>query len=204
MCTVKSIMAQLTDPKIILRRVHDALRKMDPAFAQEEQQYFAAVDALEREMGHSITPSAREYIDAWEKKIAAELVYVGWLGFQCNLECFHNPANTLVLKCDYEDIHREHRMHTLPDVQAAWEIINAFHEATRNLPEEKRNLTDGITHYITYLETTGYKLAHYFGFLLADSFLGHVVPGYTADSVTTLQYARGLCEYLRLDIKLLE
>ena len=95
-------------------------------------------------------------------------------------------------------------MHTLPEVQKALETINAFCEALRTLPEEKRDLTDGITEFMSYLETTAYKLAHYFGFILADKFLYYVIPGYASDSVTTMLYARDLRDYLQLDLKLLE
>ena len=204
MFTVKSLMTQLTDPKIVLQNVSDVLRKIDPNFAQEELQYLAAVEALKEGIGETISPSASDYIAAREQEICAELIYVGWLGFQQNIECFQNPLNTMFLKMDYEDFHRERRMHTLPEVQKALETINAFCEALRTLPEEKRDLTDGITEFMSYLETTAYKLAHYFGFILADKFLYHVIPGYASDSVTTMLYARDLRDYLQLDIKLLE
>lgn len=204
MCTVKSVMTQLTDPRITLQRVGNTLRTVDPSFSEEEQKYLEAVRTLEQTLGDSVTPGPREYINAREKKIAAELVYVAWLGFQQNLDCFRNPINAMFLKTDYEDFHRERRMHTLPDVQEAMKTINAFNDTLRTLPEEKSGLTDGITEYMCYLETTGFKLAHYFGFLLADSFLGHVIPGYTSDPVTTLQYTWDLRKYLQLDLKLLE
>jgi hypothetical protein len=200
MYTVKSVMSQLTDPKVVLQNVSDTLRRIDPNFLQEEQQYLRAVDALKEAVGDSVSPTASEYIAAREQEICAELIYVAWLGFQQNLECFQNPINTMFLKMDYEDFHRERRMHTLPEVQKALKTINAFYEVLRTLPEEKRNLTDGITDYMSYLETTGYKLAHYFGFIFADQFLYHVIPGFTKDSITTLQYTRDLRKYLQLDL----
>ena len=204
MFTVKSLMAQLTDPKIVLQNVSDVLRKIDPNFAQEELQYLAAVEALKEGIGETISPSASDYITAREQEICAELIYVGWLGFQQNIECFQNPVNTMFLKMDYEDFHRERRMHTLPEVQKALEIRNAFYEVLRTLPEEKQKITEGITEYMSYLETTGYKLAHYFGFILADQFLHHVIPGYVSDSVATMQYRWDLQKYLQLDLKVLE
>ena len=204
MITVKSVMTQLTDPKIVLQNVSDVLREIDPEFAQEEKQYNDAVATLRDTIGDSVSPSATEYIAAKEQEICAELIYVAWLGFQQNLECFQNPINTMFLKMDYEDFHRERRMHTLPEVQKALKTINAFYEVLRTLPEEKRNLTDGITDYMSYLETTGYKLAHYFGFILADQFLYHVVPGYVSDPVTKMQYGWDLQKYLQLDLKVLE
>ena len=203
MYTVKSVMSQLTDPKVVLQNVSDTLRRIDPNFLQEEQQYLRAEDALKEAVGDSVSPTASEYIAAREQEICAELIYVAWLGFQQILECFQNPINTMFLKMDYEDFHRERRMHTLPEVQKALKTINAFYEVLRTLPEEKRNLTDGITDYMSYLETTGYKLAHYFGFILADQFLYHVVPGYVSDPVTKMQYRWDLQRYLQLDLKVL-
>lgn len=204
MLTVKSVMTQLTDPELILQRMSDTLRKIDPKFVDEEQKYFSAVDALKEVIGDTVSPSASEYIAAREQQICAELIYVAWLGFQQNLECFQNPINTMFLKMDYEDFHRERRMHTLPEVQKALKIRNAFYEVLRTLPEEKQKITEGITEYMSYLETTGYKLAHYFGFILADQFLHHVVPGYVSDSVATMQYRWDLQKYLQLDLKVLE
>ena len=204
MYTVKSVMAQLVDPDVVLQNVSETLRKIDPEFTKEEQQYFRAVDALNAAIGDSTSPSASEYIAAKERKICAELIYVAWLGFQQNIECFQNPINTLFLKMDYEDFHRERSMHTLPGVQKSLETINAFYEVLRTLPEEQRNLTEGITEYMSYMETVAYKLAHYFGFILADRFLHYVIPGYANDSVTQMQYARDLREYLCLDLSLLE
>lgn len=199
MYTVKSAMEQLTDPKIILQNVSDTLRKIDPQFAKEEQQYHTAVAALEATIGNTVSPSATEYIAAKEQEICAEIIYLVWLGFQQNLECFQNPTNIMFLKMDYEDFLRERRMHTLPEVQNALKTINAFHEALRTLPDKKMDLTDGITDFMCYLETTGFKLAHYFGFILADDFLPHVIPGYCKDPVTTIQYTWGLRDYLQLE-----
>ena len=204
MYTVKSVMSQLTDPEVVLQNVSETLRKIDPEFAKEERQYYQAVDALEATIGDSISPSASEYIAAKEQKICSELIYVTWLGFQQNLECYQNPINTMFLKMDYEDFHRERTMHTLPKVQETLRTIDAFHAVMREMPDEKKNMTDGIIDYMCYLETTGYKLAHYFGFILADKLLKHIVPGYCSDSLTTMLYARDLRDYLKLDLAILE
>jgi hypothetical protein len=197
-------MSQLTDPGVIMGNVSDTLHKIDPQFAHEEQQYICTVEALKEEIGDTVSPTAAEYIAAKEQKICTELVYVAWLGFQQNLACFQNPVNSLFLKLDYEDFHQERRMHMLPQVRQAMKTIDGFHATLRESPERNKDLTDGIVSYMSYLETTGYKLAHYFGFILADKLLEHVVPGYCSDSLTTLAYARELREYLKLDLKSLE
>ena len=110
----------------------------------------------------------------------------------------------MFLGMDHEDFLRERRMHTLPEVEKSLEVINGFHAAFRALSDEKHTLTEGIIDYICYLETTGYKLAHYFGFMRADQFLGYVIPGYTSDRVTTIRYSMSLEDYLQLDLDKLQ
>ena len=201
MYTVKSLMNQFTSPEVVLQNVSNALRQIAPDFVKEERQYYESIGVLKDTLGASMKPSVDEYIAAIEEEISAELVYVAWLGFQQNIECFNNPINTMFLKMDYEDFHRERRMATLPQVQHALKTINAFHDVLRTRSGFNHELTEGITSYITYLETVGYKLAHYFGFIFADQFLEHVIPGYCSDMVTTMQYERELEDYLGLDLK---
>ena len=201
MHTVKSLMNQFTSPEVVLQNVSNALRQIAPDFVTEERQYYESIGVLKDTLGASMKPSVDEYIAAIEEEISAELVYVAWLGFQQNIECFNNPINTMFLKMDYEDFHRERRMATLPQVQHALKTINAFHDVLRTCSGFNHELTEGITSYITYLETVGYKLAHYFGFIFADQFLEHVIPGYRNDTVTTMQYERELEDYLGLDLR---
>lgn len=194
---VCDVLAQTTDPQRILNDLKKALRKTDPPFSDEEEKYIQASAALTEYTGFLTAPSVHDYLAAEDQKIAAELVYAGWLGFQFNLDCFNNPINALMLRQDFEDLHRERRMHTLPAVQDATLTIDAFY---RVLPEDLRELTAGITSYYAYLQTVGYKLAHYFGFIYANQFLYYVLPGYSADDVITLEYRRNLSEFLHIDM----
>lgn len=133
-----------------------------------------------------------------------ELIYIGWQGFQLNLEIFKNPVNALLLQGDYEDLNLERRLETLPTAKKARAVQCAFHEAMQDMPDEAKDLTDGVEEFYTYLETAGYKIAHYFGFRLADRFLTFVVPGYISDQVNTLQYSGGLQRYLKIDLDRME
>ena len=203
MYTVKSLVHQLTAPKVVLQNVCDTLRKIDPSYAQEEQKYNHTVTELNDAIGEAGSPSVGEYLAATEQKLCAELIYITWLGFRQNLECFQNPVNNRFLELDYEDIHREHRLHTLPEVQKSLKTIDAFHKMLFKLPEAKHSLTNGVTDYVCYLEAVGYKLAHYFGFILADAFLGYVIPGYVSDPCTTIRYTMVLENYMQLDLSTL-
>ena len=200
---INDVLHQLTDAAAIMQELKETLREIDPSFRAEEERYEAARGVLVEKIGDSVTPSASDYLAAMEAECAAALVYIGWQGFWLNMDIFSNPVNALLLRGDFEDLHRERRLPTVPGVQEHNRTIHAFQEA---LLEQfgDQELTDGISGFYTYLETTGYKLAHYFGFRLADGFLWHVIPGYTDDSVNTTLYKMALHDALGFDPDLME
>lgn len=192
MKTVDTVIHQLTDPAILLHEVRETLRTLDPDYPEEEKQFLQAAAKLEQEVGLS----AKEYLVALEQEFTSDIIFVGWQGFKLNLDCFTNPVNKLLLREDFEDLHLEHRMPTLPMAQSARRTIDAF---LGTLPPEKHHLVSGITSYYSYLQTTAYKLAHYFGFRLADQFFNYVIPGYTSDSLLTDQYVWEMRSFLKTD-----
>ena len=204
MKTIEMMLRQMTDASSIIQDLRDTLRTIDPQFPAAEQSFNNAVEALEQSLGDAITPTVSEYLAAKEEVLAMELIYIGWQGFQLNLEIFKNPVNALLLQGDYEDLNLELRLETLPTAKKARAVQCAFHEAMQDMPDEAKNLTDGVEEFYTYLETAGYKIAHYFGFRLADRFLPFAVPGYISDQVNTLQYSGGLQRYLQIDLDRME
>lgn len=200
---INDVLHQLTDAKTIMQELKETIRTIDPSFRTEEERYEAAHDVLIEKIGDSVTPSASDYLAAMEAECAAALVYIGWQGFRLNLDIFESPVNALLLRGDFEDLHRERRLPTVPGVQEHNRTIHAFHDALRDRHDDQ-DLTDGISCFYTYLETTGYKLAHYFGFRLADGFLRHVIPGYTDDSVNTTLYKMALHDALGFNPDLIE
>lgn len=204
MKTVETVLHHMTDAKSIMQDLKDTLKVIDPEFQSVDVKYLEAATTLEEQVGQSISPSVNEFLAAMEDEFASAIIYIGWQGFQLNLDIFNNPVNALLLKEDYEDLHRERRLHTIPVRNNARQTINAFYDELKKLPGGKLALTDDITSYYTYLETTGYKIAHFFGFRLADVFLPHVIPGYTDDAVNTISYRMALRNYLKLDLDLIE
>lgn len=204
MKTVQTLLQQLTDPKTVMADLCETLRIIDPEFFDVEVKYLAAAANLEKELGNSITPSVSEFLAAQEEEFAAEVVYIGWQGFQLNIDIFNAPINALMLRGDYEELHRERRLGSLPMARKARETINAFFEVMRESYRDKMELTEDITTFYSYLQTAGYKIAHYFGFRLADQFLPYVIPGYINDSVDTLYYKSSLEKYLKVDIERME
>ena len=204
MYTVKSILTQVTDSELVFQNVMETLRTVDPSFEDEHRQYLHSVDTLMNSLRTEDSTKVMGYIAAKEKAFCSEMIYIAWLGFQQNIACFRNPINTEFLKLDYETIHRENSFQSLPIILSALSAINDFDCALRSLPDDIQNIAMGITDFFSYLETVGFKLAHYFGFAFADRFLGHVVPGYAPDSATTTQYAMMLQKYLDFNLSLLD
>ena len=204
MKTVQTILGQLTDPKKVMAEICETLRTIDSEFLDAEIKYLAAASNLEKALGDSITPSVGEFLAANEEEFVAEIIYIGWQGFQLNMDIFHAPINAIMLRGDYEELHRERRLGTLPMAEKARDTINAFYEMMRENYRDKLDLTEDITGFYSYLQTSGYKIAHYFGFRLADLFLPYVIPGYIDDSVNTGYYRRTLQEYLDIAIDRLE
>jgi len=201
MITVESFFNQVTDPKQILASMKEMLAAVNPQFAVEEQKYKEAVKIL-LESVDNILPSAEEYLAALEERYGYELLYIGWQGFQYNLDCFNAPVNAMMLNGDFEDLHRERRLHTLTSTRRADQTINAFHAVLKE--NSLLDLTDAISSFYATIETEGYKVAHYFGFLFADRFLPLVVPGYTPDSVLTNTYSMILSRAMGFNLFALE
>ena len=202
--TIGNVLHQMTDAKSVVNDLREILRKIDPEFLEEEAKFLAATAAMERDIGSSITPTTSEYLAAREEEMAMELIYIAWQGFQLNKDIFDNPVNALMLHGDYEELHRERRLHTLPLAAKSREIQAAYIEELKKLDEENWAYEEAVISFYTYLETTGYKVAHYFGFRLADLFLPYVIPGYTSDAVNTIQYSGDLRRGLNIDIDGLE
>ena len=184
--TVETLFDQATNPTHILRRIKGLLTASNPQFSEEEKKFEKAAKKLIKAVTNT-SPSAEEYLAALEESYGFELLYICWQGFQYNLDCFNAPINALLLQSDFETLHRERRLHTLPHTQQARLTINAFHKALKE--NDCLALTDGIRSYYTTIEVEGYKVSHYIGFLFGDRFLPLVIPGYTADSVITNTYS---------------
>lgn len=187
---MKNIIEQLTDPVSLMAEVKNTLQKLDPGYPEEEVPFLQAA----RELAE--IPGGDEYLAAQEQMFISGLIYVGWLGFQWNLDCFQNPVNKL-LNGDFEELHRESRMHTLPPAPQAQRSVDTFCQA---LGADYQYLTDGVLRYYAYLKTVAYKLAHYYGFLTANRFLPYVIPGYTPDGVLTDRYTLALRDYLKMNV----
>ena len=188
MNTVHSLVDQLINPKTIMAKVKYILREVDPEYEKEEQAFIAACSSLESGIDDSVTITVQSYLEALEEEFTSDIVFVVGRGFKLNLDIHNNPVNALEFKLDYEDLHEERKMHLLPMAEKANKTSYAFLEELRTSHRDKLDLLDGVNSYYSHLKTIGYKVAHYYGFLLADQLLPHLIPGYYADSVYVSTY----------------
>ena len=151
------------------------LERADPCYAKEYLSFEQANAQLSNDT----------FVDMLERHFAAKLLYVAWEGVYWNLNCFQNPVNKLRLQTDYEELHREYCFSALPQVLA---VENAICSSVRRFNQEQQALAVQMEDYYSYLETIGFKLVHYWGFLWGNDFFPKVVPGYAADTVFTAKY----------------
>ena len=204
MLTVKTMLNQMTNVNYIMEGLTDTLRTIDPGFEDEEAQFCQVLACLMQEADTVESNRVKEYVAAREEELAMELIYIGWQGFQLNMEIFQIPVAALMLREDYEDLHMERRLCTLATARKAREYQSAFWAEARVFPGDKKVYLQIIDEYFSYLQTTGYKLAHYFGFRLADQFLPYVMPAYISDPLNTSRYLRKMESCLQADLAHLE
>ena len=185
MKTIEPILACLTSITMVddLRRV---LREKDPEFLPAEEKFLEVVAHLTEKLG---IEEVERYVTAMDRQSCSDLVYAGYLGFQANLQNFHNPVASQFTRLDYETFLREHIMQTLPYRTAAEDTERAFLQAHKEILSEYE---EGILDYYVHLEITGPKLAHFWGYRFANQFLPWVEPGYVSDGAQTSIYAMEL------------
>lgn len=127
-----------------------------------------------------------------------ELLSLCWSGFLLNYLCFANPANALILNEDFDFLLQEHRLNALPSSKKAAQ----FEEKLLPLiPRDQWDILEPVTEYFSYLQTVGYKLAHYYGYHLADHLLQYFLPGYVADTAVSIKYQRKIKDYLAIKVE---
>ena len=182
MKTIEPILSCLTSITMVddLRQM---LREKDPEFLPAEEKFLEVIAHLTEKLG---IEEVERYVTAMDRQICSDLVYAGYLGFQANLQNFHNPVASQFTRLDYETFLREHIMQSLPYRTAAEDTERAFLQAHKEILSEYE---EGILDYYVHLEITGPKLAHFWGYRFANQFLPWVEPGYVSDGAQTSLYA---------------
>jgi hypothetical protein len=188
---MQKVVEQLTGKQFV-RTLETYLEGNFESFAEVRSRYAKAVERLRNE-GSVMVPSVGDVVDAIEKQTASNLFFSGVLGIKANLDHFMDPMARTVLDVDFDVFLREETARRLPAYEKTQMVIDAFYVL---LTPTQKELFSDILDYISYLETTGPKLAHYYGFILGNEILPNLVLGYYPDHVLTVQYRAILEHYL--------
>lgn len=195
MVTTQKVLEQITSMQIA-RELEVYLEVHFSSFVVERTRFSNAVDRLRYELDEELSPTIENLLNAIDKQTASNLLFSCALGFKSNLDHFIDPMARTVLDVDFPVYLREETAMRLPEYVKAQTTIDAFFA---HLPEQYDELVEALIRYISYLETTGPKLAHYFGYLLGNDILPNIVPGYHADHVLTMRYGSMLADYLGIE-----
>lgn len=181
MAALQSVLEFLTGKEIVDALIGIMAEKFE-GFVQTQRRCSEALGILREELGED---SVKEEMEAIERQTASNLFYSGFLGMKANFDNFMNPAAKNFLDADWETFLRENTAKRLPEYEAAQKERDQFFA---RLSPGQREVHEDVTGYVSYLETVGPKLAHYYGYILGNRLLYRVVPGYHPDMAQTLRY----------------
>lgn len=190
MKTIENFLEQLTSPEITDALVAQMLEHVE-GFREDHCRYLSAVNKLKMECGTQID----DVVSAIHNRTASILFFTGSLGLKMNWDHFMNPMtpNCTWPQVDHNDYLRGDLACSLPACQQADAVLSGFRHT---LTTQQQELYNAIIEYENHLLTVGPKLAHYYGYLLGDTLLGRLIPGYRPDTVLTIKYNTMLAEYL--------
>lgn len=184
--------------KEIVASLVDVMTANFEEFVVEHTHFKETIALLENQLERESSPSVSEELDAINQQIGSCLVFSCFLGLKANLDHYIDPIGHTFIGVDPEIYLRENVARQLPDYQDAQSVHVQFYETLS--PTQQKTYED-ISEYISYLETVGPKLAHYYGYILGNQFFSHVIPGYVADSQLTLRYRDMMKNYLGICIE---
>lgn len=185
-------MNQVTD-KELLDAIITMLQEKFEDFREDRHRCDAAVTILSGELGGETTPSIHDELDAIHRQAASNLLFSGFLGFMANLDHYINPVARTFLDVDAEVFLREATAKKLPDYEKAQAVRSQFYSL---LTPEQREVYEDIAIYALHLESVIPKLGHYYGYLLGNTLLPRIVPGYYPDFKLAAHYKRQIEEFM--------
>lgn len=187
MLTMDTVFQQLTG-RCTVDALVEKMAAEDPQFAAQRQQYIRTMNALQKDLGSAVV----EEMNAINRQCASDLLFAGMLGLKANWDHFLDPVAKNFLDVDFAVYLREETAHALPEYLLAQQARDRFYA---RLSPAQRELYEAVISYTSYLETTGPKLAHYYGYMLGNRLLPRIVPGYHPNTVQTIRYTDMLKTY---------
>lgn len=183
----------------LIQTITDALENTNDEYSSLRAQYLEAAEKLKEAGNEEVIDTL---IAACNQQIASDIRFAAAKGFQANLAFFRHPVGNNFLQESAEIYLQENVMKALPARVHAQQTIDSV---LRNFSEAMAKYYDHVQEYFSYLETVCPKLAHYCGFVAADTLLYYIEPGYVSAPAVTLCYKLGLQRYLgiQIDVKVI-
>jgi len=165
-------------------------------YAEAEKQYLKRLQEFEG-TGDTSKTIIREAIELREKSIAASMLFAGHLGFQANKDNFERNFRSPSQFDEPEEYLNESVMRRMPvSVQTTSKLRSVYETMT----EEQKTIYEALVSHFVLLEDHGTKLAHFYGYMLANHLLYKMIPGYAEDQSQTQRYTKKLSTYLGFDV----
>lgn len=188
MTNIRNILQQLSGEGMV-KALEARMVEQLPDFAQARKRYADAMAVLEHDLG---TAAVKTEAEAIVCQMGSLLLFCGALGFKANLDHFLDPVSKNFLDVDPETYLREPLVQSLPEFRQAAEAHALF---VASLSQEQQILYEDVAEYAAYLKTVGPKLAHFWGYMLANEFLPKIIPGYYSDTNQIRAYRAKLIEF---------
>lgn len=180
----------------MLAKMLRKLEKVDKDFSHIKEEYEQSIFILRRELGDE---KIEKLLNAINRRCEADLLFCANLGYQANLKNFRDPISRTFMDVDFEEYLRVNVLQRMPKREAAEKEIDDFYHS---LNEMQKGAYEAISSYLVSLELDLTKLAHYAGFMLANTMLEYTEPGFVPNFVLTLQYQDFLCKWFGSEINL--
>ncbi len=161
----------------------EIMKQLMPMVEKSEDypRYYKRYQAACRKLS---TDRRNQLLDAYEEKIKACVIFCADLGFRENLALFQDPMRRCFLEMDPEDYLRENLLFGMPHYLEAEKKITAI---LREIPSDA---CYDILSYYNLIIIAAEKIAHYKGYLFANTLLPYTQPGYRRNSIITNSYKR--------------
>lgn len=165
-------------------------------YAEAEKQYLKKLQEFEG-TGDTSKAIIREAIELREKSIAASMLFAGHLGFRANKDNSERNFRSPSQFDEPEHYLNESVMRSMPiSIQTASKLRSVYEAMTK----EQKTIYEDLVSYFILLEDHGTKLAHFYGYMLANHLLYKMIPGYVEDQFQTQRYTKKLSIYLGFDV----
>lgn len=181
----------------MLQKMLGAIESVSKDFPRIKEEYEQSIFMLRRELGDE---KVDKFLNAINRRCEADMLFCGSLGYHANLNNFRDPIARTFMDVDFEEYLRVEVLQRMPQRQAAENEIEAFYHS---LNEMQKGVYDAVSDYLVSLELDLTKLAHYAGFMFANTMLEYTEPGFVPNAVLTLQYQDFLCKWFDSEIHLL-